>query len=151
GGRRAIEQAADRRHEVVGDGAAQAAIGQLDDAVLRTGFDAAALQDFAIDADVAEFVDDHREPATAGVLQDMPHQGGLTGTQEARDDGAGNLGQRTHETSSWFIGGTRAITPLRNDSGRARHGTMPLSEAAKLRAAATISSACTSGSMSPIR
>ena len=52
----------ERRHEIVGDGAADAAIGEFDDVFLRTSVDAAAFQDFAVDADVAELVDDDGEP-----------------------------------------------------------------------------------------
>jgi hypothetical protein len=52
------ENGIERRHELVGDRAAQAAVGELDDVVFRAGFVAAAFEDFAVDADVAEFVDD---------------------------------------------------------------------------------------------
>ncbi len=39
----AREQGLDRRNEIVGDGAAQAAVGELDDVLVRTGVDAARL------------------------------------------------------------------------------------------------------------
>jgi len=80
----------------VGHGAADAAVRQLDDAVLRAAFDAAALQDLAVDADIAELVDDHGEPPPVGVLEHVPHQGRLAGAEKAGDDRAGNLGQRAH-------------------------------------------------------
>ena len=82
----------ERRHEVVGHGAADAAIGQLDDVLLRAGLDAAALQDLAVDADVAELVDDDGEPPAAGVFQEVADQRRLAGAEEAGDDGAGNAG-----------------------------------------------------------
>ena len=59
------EQALQRGNEIVGDGAADAAVGQLDDAVLAAGLDAAALEDLAVDADVAELVDDDGQAAAA--------------------------------------------------------------------------------------
>ena len=55
----------ERRDEIVGDGAADAAIGQFDDVFLRAGVDAAALQDLAVDADIAELVDDDGQPLAA--------------------------------------------------------------------------------------
>ena len=63
GGSRALEQPPHGRHEVIGDGAADAAIGELDDVVLGAGRIAAAEQQLAIDPDVAELVDDQRDAA----------------------------------------------------------------------------------------
>ena len=60
GRQRPVEQLLHGRQEVVGDGAADAAVGQFDDVVVRAAFDAAAAQDLPVDADVAELVDDHR-------------------------------------------------------------------------------------------
>ncbi len=91
--RRARQDLVERRHEIVGDGAADAAIRQFDDVFLRAGIDAAALQDFAVDADVAEFVDDDGETLALGVFEDMADQRRLAGAEEAGDDGAGNAGQ----------------------------------------------------------
>ena len=68
---RARQDLVERRHEIVGHGAADAAIGELDDVLLRAGLDAAALEDLAVDADVAELVDDDRQPPAAGVLEHM--------------------------------------------------------------------------------
>ncbi len=96
GRRGPVEQGFQRRHEIIGHGAADAAVGQLDDAVLRAAFDAAALQDLAVDADIAELVDDHGEPPSIGILEHVPHQGRLAGAEKAGDDRAGNLGQRAH-------------------------------------------------------
>ena len=115
------------------------------------------LQDLAVDADVAELVDDHGEPAPVGILQHVADQRRLAGAEEAGDDGAGDFHQcfrgKRHDASAftgcasvsifavWKLrGGTRAITPLRKVCGRSRQGTMPFSEAAKARAAAATSS-----------
>ena len=57
----------ERRHEFVGDGAAQAAIGQFDNVFLGAGGIAAALENIAIDAHVAKFIDDDGEAAALRV------------------------------------------------------------------------------------
>ena len=75
-------------YEFVRDRAAQAAIGELDD--LRTGRITASLQDLAVDADVAELVDDHRKLAALRMRDEMPDERGLAGAEKAGDDGAGN-------------------------------------------------------------
>jgi hypothetical protein len=126
------EQAVQRRHEVVGHRAAQAAIGQLDDAVLRAVLDAAPFEDLAVDADIAELVDDHGKTPPAGVLQHMADQGRLPRAEEAGDDGAGRF-CKAHELGSMegmVTGGTRATTPERKHCGRSRQATMPFSDAA---------------------
>ena len=92
GGSGRFEQLLDGRQEVVGHGAADAAVGELDDVVLRAGRDAAARQELAVDAELAELVDDEREAAAVGVAQQMPDHGGLAGAEEAGDDGGGDLG-----------------------------------------------------------
>ena len=87
----ARQQLFHRRDEVVGDGAADAAIGQLDDVVLRAGFGAAAAQDVAIDAEIAELVDDQRDALALGLGEHVADQRGLAGAEEAGDDGGGNF------------------------------------------------------------
>ena len=61
GGVLAVEEPRQGRHEIVGDGAAQAAIGQLDNIVLVACRIAAAEQQLAVDAELAEFIDDDGE------------------------------------------------------------------------------------------
>ena len=56
-----LQKGLDRGNEIVRDGAADAAIGELDDIVCWAGLDAAGAQDFAIDANIAEFIDDERQ------------------------------------------------------------------------------------------
>ena len=95
--RRARQDQVERRHEIVGHGAADAAIGELDDVLLRARLDAAALEDIAVDADVAELVDDDRQPAATGVFQDVADQRRLAGAEKAGDDGAGDAFERADE------------------------------------------------------
>ncbi len=123
------QQALQGRHEIVRHGAADATVGQLDDAILAACLDAAALEDLAVDADIAELVDDHRQSAALRVLQDVAHQRCFTRAEKAGDDGAGNLGDAGHALSvsgcSNPIGGMREMTPLRKGIGRSPQGTMP--------------------------
>ena len=67
GGVGAVEKPRQGRQEIVGNGAAQAAIGQLDDVVLGAGRVAAAEQQLAVDAELAELVDDDGEPPPVGA------------------------------------------------------------------------------------
>ena len=91
------------------------------------------LQDLAVDADIAELVDDEREPLALGVLEQMADQRRLAGAEEAGDDGAGNAGERSgHEMSlSGSRGGMRATRPRLRESGRPRQGISPSVELAK--------------------
>ncbi len=117
----------ERRHEFVGHGAAQAAIGELDDVLLRTGIIAAAFQDFAVDADIAELVDDDGKPAAAGIGQHVADQRRLAGAEKAGDDGAGHARKRIRHQASpgKSMGGVRAMSPRLRASGRPRHGITP--------------------------
>ena len=97
----AREDGVERRHELVRDRAAQAAIGELDDVLLRAGGVAAALEDLAVDADVAELVDDDGEPAALRIRQHMADQRRLSRAEKAGDDGAGHARERSgHSRSS---------------------------------------------------
>jgi len=78
--------------KVVGDGAADAAVG----GARRFAFlqaNAAAPEQLAVDADLAELVDDEGEAAAVGVAQQMLDHGRLAGAEEAGDDGGGDLGR----------------------------------------------------------
>jgi hypothetical protein len=86
GRRSALEQPLHRRQEVVGDGAADAAVRQLDDVVLAAALDRAADEQLAVDPDLAELVDDDRDPSAAGLLQDVPHEAGLPRAEKTCDD-----------------------------------------------------------------
>ncbi len=87
------EQRRNGGSEILGHGAADAAVGQLDDRLARTGLVGAALQQIAVDADIAELVDDQREAPSAGMAEDMADERGLARAEEAGDDGDGGLGQ----------------------------------------------------------
>src|SRR5690606_37278660 len=52
---------------------------------------AAAGEDFLVDAEFAELVDDQRDALALRVRQQVAHQRGLTGAEEAGDDGNGDL------------------------------------------------------------
>src|SRR5262249_8282743 len=82
------------------DGAADAAVGQLDHVVLGAALDAAAFDDGPVDAQVAELVDDQRQLAAVGRLQQMADESGLAGAEEAGDDGRGNLHCRVPFTAT---------------------------------------------------
>ena len=129
----------ERRHEIVRHGAAETAVGELDDVLLRAGRVAAALEDFAVDADVAELVHDHRQPSPLRVRQDVADQRRLSGAEKAGDDGAGHarVTELLIPISSKSSGGTRATSPRLSGSGRPRHGIRPSAAPASRRAPAT--------------
>ena len=79
-----------RRQEIVGDRAAEAAIRQLDDVVVAAGRVAAAEQQLAVDAELAELVDDDRQAVAGGGGDQMAHQAGLAGAEKAGDDRRGD-------------------------------------------------------------
>ena len=117
----------ERRHELVRHRAAQAAIGELDDVLLRTGGIAAALEDLAVDADIAELVDDDGEPPALRIGEHVADQRRLAGAEKAGDDGAGHASERVgHQASPGkSSGGVRATSPRLSASGRPRHGITP--------------------------
>ena len=77
--------------ELVGDGAADAAVAQLDHVLLAAGLVAAAGEDVLVDAEFAELVDDERDALALGVGEQVADQRGLAGAEEAGDDGDGDL------------------------------------------------------------
>jgi hypothetical protein len=88
---RPLEQSRQSRHEVVRDRTADAAVRQLDDVLLRAARDAAALEEGAVEAQFAELVHEHGEPASACVFQKVTNERSLARAEEARDDRAGNF------------------------------------------------------------
>ena len=78
---RALQHAEDGIDEVVVDRAADAAIGQLDHAVV--GGD----DQFAVDTDRPDLVDDDGDLEPLPVRQDMIQQRGLAAAEKADDDG----------------------------------------------------------------
>ena len=144
----------ERRHEGVRHRATQAAIGELDDVVGRAGGVGAALEDVAVDADVAELVDDHGEAAALRVGEHVTDQRRLAGAEKAGDDGAGHAGEgRVHSALSGAAvnpnGGVRATSPRLSAAGRPRHGINPSDEWANSRAPSISASAPVAASRWP--
>ena len=52
--------------------------------------------DFAVDAQLAELVDDYGNAPALGVVQHMAQQGGFTRAKKAGNDGDGGFGQCFH-------------------------------------------------------
>src|SRR3546814_8627760 len=82
---RAREDRPNRWQEVVRHGAADAAVGQFHHVLLVAALDAAALHDLRVDAEIAELVDDERDPPPAGIAQQVADGAGLAGPEEAGD------------------------------------------------------------------
>ena len=118
----AVDQRLHGRDEILGHGAAQAAIGELDDILLRAALDAAAAQRLAVDADAAELIDDDGEPQPVGVLQQMADQRRFPGAEEAGDDGGGDAGERR---SFGGILGLLEISGKAGDHARLHGGRAP--------------------------
>src|SRR5262249_62138170 len=113
-------------YEVVGNRAAEAAVGQFDDVLLRTGLVAATLENFAVDADVAELVHDHGQSPPVRMGQDVADQRRLPGAEETGYDGARHArGRSAHSTSSKLTGGTRAMSPRLSGCGLPPPGLIP--------------------------
>ncbi|KGW79254.1 hypothetical protein Y046_3860 [Burkholderia pseudomallei MSHR2990] len=94
--RAALDELLHHRIELFLHGAAQAPVRELVEPAVdfAAGFvaaDAAALQDLAVDAEFAELVDDHGDPAAARVLEDVAQERRLAAAEEARDDRHGNF------------------------------------------------------------
>jgi hypothetical protein len=121
----AIEQRLHGRQEILGDGAAQAAIGEFDDVVIGAAGDAAAAQGFAVDAQRAEFIDDDGDAAAAGVGEHVAQQGGFAGAEEAGDDGGGDFAHTRFSGA-----GTRPIMAAFSAAGRREGISAPVGEAA---------------------
>src|SRR6056297_2128918 len=103
GGILTVQQLFQRRYEIFGHGAADAAVGQFHHVILGAAFDAAALEDAAIDAKIAEFVDNKRDALAIRVFQHVANEGGFPGAQKTGDDGGRDLGR--HFAGSPIISG----------------------------------------------
>ena len=115
-------QRLDRRDEVVGHGAADAAIGELDDIFDRAIFVGAGFQNVAVNPERAELVDQNSKSLAAGVAHEMADQRGFSRTEKTGDHRNRYFGEVGHAST---IGGMRARLCLRKIVGRSRQGTMP--------------------------
>ena len=124
-------QGLDRGDEVIGDSAADAAVGQFHDVFHRAVFIGAGLQDVAVNAHGAKLVHQDRQPLALRVLHQVADQRGLARPKKAGDHGHGDFGQigrcgiHSAASSRGFCGGMRAMLCLRKTVGRSRHGTIP--------------------------
>src|SRR4249920_580222 len=129
GRRGAVDQRLHGGDEIFRHGAADAAIGELDDILLGAAFDTAAPQHLAIDADAAELVDDNGKPLAARGLEQVADERGFTGAEEAGDDGRGDAARVGHSAASLDgskVGGKRAITLVCKEAGRPEGSTTPV-------------------------
>ena len=101
GRRGALQKGGHGGNEIIGDGAADAAIGQLDHVIVRAPLHAAALQQLAVNAKVAKFIDNQRNPPAARILQHMTDHRRLARPQKAGDDRRWNsAAHKTHPSKT---------------------------------------------------
>ena len=100
------EQRFHGRQKIVRHRAADATVGELDDVLGLAALNPAALDDLAVDADVAEFIDDEGEPPAVGRAEQMLDQAGLAGAEEAGDHGGGDFA--AHAVLSFRMRGSPA-------------------------------------------
>ena len=81
----ALHQALDDADQVAAHGAADAAVVHLEH------FLVGADDEFVVDADLAEFVDDHRVAVAVRLAEDAVEQGRLAGAEIAGEDGDGDF------------------------------------------------------------
>src|SRR4029077_8593709 len=125
----AVDQRLHGWDEILGHGAAQAAVRELDDILLGAAFDAAALQHLAVDADAAELIDDDGEPLAPRRLEQMAEKRGFARAEEAGDDGrrdAGSVGHSAASLAGLKVAGKRAITLVCREAGRPEGSTTPV-------------------------
>ena len=74
-----VQKLLHRRDKIIGHGATNAAIGQLNHVVFCAGLNPAPLEDVAVHAEITKLIDDQRDAFAVGILKHMTDQGGLTG------------------------------------------------------------------------
>jgi hypothetical protein len=82
--------------QVLAQGAADAAVGQLHQLLLGAIQAALAGDEGGVDVDLAHVVDDHRDLATLPVAQHVVEQRGLACSEEAGEHGDGDTGGGSH-------------------------------------------------------
>ena len=96
----ALAQLGQDADEVAAHAAADAAVVQLEDFLVRLD------DELVVDADLAEFVFDHGDALAVIFGEDAVEQRGLAGAEKAGDDGDGNEGgvwTWRYENSGWKI------------------------------------------------
>ena len=111
---RPVEQRLNGRQKIIRDGAADASIGQFHHILFRAAFDGAALDDVGINAQVAKFVDDQRQPLAAGVLQQVANGAGFASPQKSGDDGRWNFFEIAHGAVQYPVGKGKRGTSARS-------------------------------------
>jgi hypothetical protein len=86
------EKCLDSRHKIIRYRATNAPIRKFDYILLRARFNTAGAENFAINADIAEFVDDQGEATPFRVLKNMADKRRFAGTQKTGDDRDRNFG-----------------------------------------------------------
>ena len=89
-------QVPDALDQVLAQGAANAAVGQLDEAVFAAGEVGAGGDEVGVDVYLGEVVDDHGQPAAGAVRQEIVQERGLAGAEEAGEDRHGSGGGMGH-------------------------------------------------------
>ena len=85
-------EARDFLEQVVTQGAANAAVGHLDEFLLGAAeFGAAVADEFGVDVDLAHVIDDDRDAPAFAVVEDVVEEGGFSGAEEAGEDGDGKF------------------------------------------------------------
>ncbi len=125
-GLHAVDQFGERIDQLAAHGAAQAAIGKLDDGIARR------LDQKVVDADLAEFIDDHRRVVHGRILQDPVEKRRLSRAEKAGDDGDRNrpVGSRHGFARNQNVGrgfgiGTLAISLAPAAPGLVATGSLP--------------------------
>jgi hypothetical protein len=86
------EKCLDSRHKIIRYRATNAPIRKFDYILLGTRLNTAGAENFAINADITEFVDDQGEATPFRILKNMADQRRLSGTQKPGNDGDRNFG-----------------------------------------------------------
>ena len=128
----------DRRQKVVGDRAADAAIGQLEDVFIRAVGIAAAFEQFTVHREIAEFIDHEGKFLAVGLFDQVTDHRGLAGTKKAGDNGCWYFSGDSHALSASSAGFKNTHRPLqfterspargltiRPTSGLLAHGSKP--------------------------
>ena len=135
---RQVEYLFNGRQEVIGHRAADAAIGELEDILVGAVGVATALEQLAVDGEIAEFVDDERELLAVCLFDQVPDHRRLAGAEKAGDNGCRYFSGDRHALSASSAGYKNTHRPMpfaertpargltiRPTSGLLAHGSRP--------------------------